>query len=437
MKHRLLLIGFLLITPTAQGAPSPQVPAKMKFAGMKLRISRAARHRIQEKVDSLVKSDKYFQELVKLVNLFMPIVERILQEEGLPEDFKYQIIQESAMVSDAVHVSNTVGFWQFKANTALEVGLKIDSDVDERMHIVAATRGAAKYLKKNNQHLENWLYALLAYNQGLGYVKKLRYQQHRGATSMKVLPDTHWYIIHFLAHKVVFEHIIGKTQHPELYLHEYEEAHGKSLHEISQEFGIDHAQLKAYNKWLKSAKVPHDTDYPIIIPLKHQQSAPRRQKRSLKAEPVDQRLRYDQYWESAEKFPVITLYKTKKADTPLKTINGIPGIQAQPGDTLSTIAQAGNLSLDRLLAYNDITADHQVIPGQVYYCKSKYSRAAIHFHIAREGETWWSIAQKYGLKKAALLTKNRLRKEVPLKPGRVLWLRFIRPAKVPVAYEYR
>ncbi len=434
MRHLPLLL--LLSGTQAHATTAPRVPTRMTFADIRLHISPAARARIQEKVDSLTQSPKHFQELLDAVNLFMPIVERILTQESIPADFKYQVIQESAMVSDALHASQTVGFWQFKAHTAQEVGLKINAQVDERKHIIAATKGAAQYLKKNNEYLDNWLYTLLAYNRGRGYVEaNLDYKKQHGAKRMKIKADTHWYIIHLLAHKLVFQHQIGRTPHPTLYLHEYEEAHGKSLHEIAQEFSIDSQQLKDYNKWLKLASVPHDTHHATIIPLTHQQYAQHHKTKSSTT--TDRRLDYAQYWERAHEFPTIVTRKNKKTGTTTTEINGIPGIQAQEGDTTATLAQAGKLTLARFLAYNELAADHEVIPHQAYYYKPKYSRANIHIHIVRPGETWWSIAQKYGITKAALLLKNRLRKEVPLKPGRVLWLRFIRPAKVPIAYEYR
>jgi hypothetical protein len=53
-----------------------------------------------------------------------------------------------------------VGFWQFKKFTAEEVGLRVDSHIDERMNITASSHGAAKYLKKNNFFFDNWVYAL-------------------------------------------------------------------------------------------------------------------------------------------------------------------------------------------------------------------------------------------------------------------------------------
>ncbi len=428
-----LLLCFLVFGAQAYGA-TPCVPSRIRFADMQLKISKGAKERIQEKVDSLTQSDRHFQELVNRFNLFLPIIERILKEENVPEAFKYIVLQESSLVADLVSTSNAVGFWQFKEPASREVGLKIDQYVDERMHIGAATRGAAKYLKRNNEQFHNWLYALLAYHEGRGGAKKFTKAEYIGAKSMPIEPDAHLYIIHFLAFKTAFEQIIGKGPHPVLHLYEYKEAHGKSLRELAQEFGVDKAQLKAYNKWLKRSRVPHDADHATIIPLTHQQYA-QYNKASLEAGVAKHKLNYAHYWERAAAFPFITTCGDKKSGQEVTEINGIVGIKAQQRDTLESLAKVGNIAVAQFLAFNDIDKDHTVIPDQVYYYASKRSKAEVHFHIAREEESWWSVAQKYGIKKRSLLSKNRLRKEVALKPGRVLWLRFIRPSSIPVAYE--
>ena len=432
--RRFLLVYFLAWNMQALGA-IPQVPSTMWLADIKLGLTTTCRKRIQERVDALTKSPKYLQALVDRTNLFLPIVERVLREEGIPSDFRYLIIQESNFIADAVSTSNAVGFWQFKDFTAAEVGLQMNKNVDERMHITTATRGAARYLKTHNQHLDNWLYSMLSYNQGRGYVEKnTDFRKYKGAKRMCLDGHTHWYIIHFLAYKLVFENKIGKAHHPELRLHEYEEAHGKTLGEIAQEFGVDKAQLKAHNKWLKRHRVPYDATCAAIIPLTHQQYA-----QSLAPKPKQvlggQQIDYATYRKQAAAFPVITTRKNKKTGQALTVINGIVGKAAQAGDSLDTLAQVGGISVNRLLALNDLDQTHQVVPGQVYYFEAKKNKAGTYFHIARPGETWWSVAQQYGIKKKQLLLKNRLRREIELQPWRVLWLRFIRPAKIPVAYE--
>ena len=438
MKSRPLFIIIFCFALQAH-VVAPRVSSRIHFADMRLHISRGAKARIQEKVDSLTRNKKSFQALLDQVNLFLPIVERILKEEGIPTDFKYLVIQESGLIPDAVSTANAVGFWQFRKEAAMETGLKMNRHVDERMHIGAATRAAAKYLKTSNEQFRNWLYALLSYNEGRSGVQKFIKQQYIGAKAIPIASNAHIYIIHFIAFKTVFEPVIGKAPHPELYLYEYNEGHGKNLREISREFGVDRTKLKAYNKWLKSASIPYDTQYATIIPLTHQQYAQYSRRRKFvgttKKQLPKAQLDYKKYLGKAETFPLVTLKKEAKTGIEYTAINGIPGVQAQQEDSLASLAKAGNITINQFLAYNDIDENHIVTDGQVYYYKPKRSKASIHFHIAKEEETWWSIAQKYGIRKRDLFRKNRLRKEVALEPGRVLWLRFVRPSHIPVAYE--
>jgi membrane-bound lytic murein transglycosylase D len=429
-----LLLCCLVLSIHARGA-TPRVPSSIKFVNIRLQLAEGAKKRIQEKVDSLTRNDKYFRALLDRANLFLPIVERVLQEENLPLDFRYLVIQESALVSDAVSTANAVGFWQFKEPAAREMGLKIDQHVDERMHIAAATRAAAKYLKQHNQEFNNWLYALLAYNEGRAGTQKFIKKHYLGARTMKIAQQEHVYIIHFLAYKVAFEQVLGKAQHPELCLHEYQDAHGKTLSEIADEFGVPKKQITAYNKWLKRYRVPKDATCVAIVPMTHQQYT--RQVASKKKDTsAKNNIDYAQYWEKAEKFPVITIQKHKKTGTTITVINKITGVVALEGDSAASLAKAGNISLPQFLTLNDLDKAPPMIPGQVYYYKPKQSKAGVHFHIVRKGETWWTVAQKYGIRKKALLLKNRLRKEEPLQPGNVLWLRCIRPANIPVAYVH-
>ena len=434
MKRYLLFLWFILNVQTTHGNTS-QVPSSLQFVNIKLHLTEGARKRVQEKVDSLIRSNKYFQTLLNRANLFLPIVERTLEEEKLPLDFKYLVIQESGLVADAVSASNAVGFWQFKESTAKEVGLKINQHIDERMHIAVATRAAATYLKQRNQEFDNWLYALLAYNTGRGGAQKLIKKRYVGAKAMKIEEQTHSYIIHFLAYKFVFEKVLGTACHPELCLYEYYESHGKTLDEIANELGVERKQVRAHNKWLKRYRIPYDTDCFAIVPMTHQQYAHRiasTQKTTLTKKGID----YIKYRSKIDNYPDINNRRCRESNAKTTTINKVAGVVALAGDSVASLAQAGNIALSKFLAFNDLDKHDTVIPGQVYYYQRKKNRASIYFHIVRSGDTWWSISQKYGIKKKALLLKNRLRHEVPLKKDRVIWLRCIRPSKVPVAYVY-
>lgn len=160
MKNlKILLFGKLLITiilldfshqVMAQG---PEVPREMRFADLTVKINEQARREIQLDVDALHRNKIYFNNKAERAHLYFPFVERELREAGVPEDFKYLVLQESSLIPDAVSSSNAVGFWQFKQGTAEEVFLRIDNQVDERKNIVASSRGAALYLKKTTTNL--------------------------------------------------------------------------------------------------------------------------------------------------------------------------------------------------------------------------------------------------------------------------------------------
>ncbi len=433
-----LSFAFLVVYPLwgqVVYAQAITVPSKLKFTNMQLYITPEAKEEIQKKVTSLTRSAKHYQELFDRVNLYMPIIEKVLQEEEVPEDFKYLVIQESTLLGDHVSESNAVGFWQFKKEAASEVGVRMDRYIDERMHIAASTRAFAKFIKKHQAQFKNWLHALLAHHLGRGgakaYIEEKKW--HTQDTKATIDSRAHWYIYHFLAHKLVFQGAVGKELHPELRLYECHDCQGKTLHELSQQFGVSLHMIQYYNKWLKPVKVPEDAACSMLIPLTHQQYA--------QADRLDlhscllnkYKINYHAYWEHATRFPVISSSQGR-VERSLLLINGMRGVVADSGDTLASLAQKGNISLQQLLKFNDISANHQVQLGQVYYWKSKRSKAAVHYHIARPQDSWWSIAQKYGIKQKALLSKNRVHQVGPLRSGRVVWLRFIRPSNIPVAY---
>ena len=95
----LLCMTFSLVSA---GENVPTVPNSISFAGLNLKLTDKARRKIQSEVDALTRNPKYFQIKVDRLQIYFPIIERVFREEGLPEDFKYLVLQESALISDAV-----------------------------------------------------------------------------------------------------------------------------------------------------------------------------------------------------------------------------------------------------------------------------------------------------------------------------------------------
>ena len=426
-------------------AQTPQVPSEMQFADMQLKITEGARKEIQSHVDALYRSEKYFTIKLERVDLYFPLIEKIFREENLPDDFKYLVIQESALISDAVSSSNAVGFWQFKKASGEEVGLRIDGAVDERMNIISSSRGAARYLKRNNNYFGNWLYALLSYNTGAGGAQKIVDDKYFGAKKMEIDKRTHWYIIKFLAHKVAFENAIGKNAAPPMVLVDYTTGANKTLRQIASETRADHQLLEDYNKWLKRGSVPNDKVYSVIIPSPYADVGNLVAKdydNGSQAEPTataDEKPKVSlnsRFSKGSDKYPVIEgEVPAVLREAVLIKVNGRPGIIAGPNDNLLNLAEAGDVAISRFLKFNDLNSTNRAVPGQVYYLKSKRGRAAEHYHVVTESDNLWTISQKYGIKLKKILQKNRMEKGEQLKPGRVLWLRFVRPKDEPVEYQ--
>src|SRR5690554_1356549 len=234
LKVGLILLFFTCFLHGASKAQTPQVPKAIHFADMTLRLNEQARREIQADVDALYRNSAYFQIKLDRVNLYMPTVERVLQEQGVPQDLKYLVIQESSLISDAVSTSNAVGFWQFKKGTAEEVFMRVDNQIDERKNIVSSTKGAALYLKKHQSHLDNWMCALVSYQMGLGGARKYFGDKYRGKKTVDIDRNTHWYFKKFLAHKIAFESQLGKLVSNGNYLQEYPVTGPTSLSALSK-----------------------------------------------------------------------------------------------------------------------------------------------------------------------------------------------------------
>ena len=400
----------LIFCGVAGFSQSPQVPHKMQFAGLTLAIRDDARREIQKDVDALTQHPKYFNIKVERAKTYFPTIEKIFAEERLPDDFKYLSLQESALVPDAVSSSNAVGFWQFKDFTAREMGLRVDAEIDERMNIASASRGAARYLKQCNHYFNNWIYALQAYQMGAGGVMRVVGDKDLGGRHMEITSDTYWYIKKFLAHMVAFEDAIkGK---PALEVTHVYAAGGSSLNEIARQTAVDEKQLRDFNKWLKTERVPTDKAYAVLIP------------KGI----------------GSTDFGVLALNPVKtKANTEVITtgkdvveeINEVQGIRAKSGESVSSLAHRGNISLRALLRYNEMKIDQPVVAGLVYFLHKKKKRAAQDLYTVQTGENLWSISQRFGVKQKSLLRFNRIKEGTRIAGGVTLYLNNLKPAGKP------
>lgn len=402
---RLFAVALIFFGVAASYAQAPVVPHKMHFADMTLAIRDEARREIQKDVDALVRNPKYFDQKVERAKRYFPIIDKIFLEEDVPLDLRYLVLQESSLVADAVSVSNAVGFWQFKDFTAISVGLRVDSQIDERMNIFSASRGAARYLKQNNQQFDNWILALQAYQMGAGGVKRAVGDNHNGKRHFEVTADTYWYIKKFIAHKVAFENAVEGS--PQVAAATIELKAKKSLTELAKEVNVEEAVLREYNKWILTGMIPDDRVYVVVVPngvmgSEVNPASVLASKTASKAKPIP--------------------FKKTPLQHEIKFINGLRAIKALEGETLVGLTDQAGVTLARFLKFNEMQIDHPIEPGLFYFLERKKKSSAVVQHKVKLGDDLWSISQQYGLQLKKLKKWNNGHAGNRLQVGSIVWL---------------
>ena len=412
----------------------PDVPNSVQFGGLVVKLDNGARRIIETDIRSLMANKRFWDDKMDRAVLYFPILEAVLIEEEVPIDFKYLAVQESSLTPDAVSSSNAVGFWQFKQETARELNLRVDNQVDERKNIAASTHAAARYLKRSNQQFNNWVSSLYSYYLGMGGISKLIPSDWAYAREITLNARTDRYVLRFFAHKIALEAGMERhrTANP-IVLMEYPNAKGRNFEAVAREFSLDPLELRRFNRWLESDQIPTDRDYALVLPVQLSDITKVREKLAIARQDVGHGVDYA----SADiGFPVL-----RKASVQLKgrndpvfyEINGLPGVMARPGDKASDLAKASKISTSAFLKYNDLSTRDALIPGDVYYLAMKNKKAMVPFHTARENETIRSISQIYGIRIRDLTKYNRISsRNMRLQKGRVMWLMKKRPSKTPI-----
>ncbi|MBQ8521597.1 MAG: lytic transglycosylase domain-containing protein [Bacteroides sp.] len=203
---RILTILLFLLTFAPFLHAQPEVPRSVVFCGKEIDLTRFDRY---ERMDRELLAFTYMHstsiQMIKKANRYFPVVEPILKEEGIPDDFKYLMTIESNLNPNARSSAGAAGLWQFMKTTGREYGLEVNDNIDERYHIEKATRAACRYLKDAYAKYNDWVAVAASYNAGQARIStQIEKQYTDDALDLYLVEETARYVYRIIAAKILF-----------------------------------------------------------------------------------------------------------------------------------------------------------------------------------------------------------------------------------------
>ena len=235
---------------------------------------------VWERLDKELLKNIYWQSntllYFKRANKYFPIIEEILSENNIPDDFKYLALIESGF-EYTVSPSGAAGFWQIMKGTAREYGLEVNYAIDERYNLRKSTEAACRYLQKAYNEFGSWTMAAASYNMGInGVRRKIQKQETNNYFNLHLNDETSRYVFRIIVIKEIMEN-------PRKYgfvfrdndLYSYPQVKQirvdstiNNLYSFAREHNINYKILKKYNPWLRISKLPDESRrvYYIDVP---------------------------------------------------------------------------------------------------------------------------------------------------------------------------
>lgn len=352
-----------------------------------------------------------FRRWLERSGRYLPMMQAIFTEEGLPRDLAYLAMIESGFNEKACSRANAVGPWQFMAGTGKMYGLQNEWWRDERRDPVKSTIAAARHLRDLYERFEgDWNLAIAAYNAGAGKVGQairnsgsrdfwqLSREGHLHTETRNYLPKL-FAVLHIAKNpaKYGFENI--QYQEPLAY-DEVTLPSSTDLDIVARLCGVENDAIQKLNPELKRwCTPPGIKDYKLRIPAGTRDVF----LTAYAGIPANQRANYSHY-------------RIRSGDT-LGALAARFGVKTRDIMTLNRIKSPRSLRIGKdivLPLSPDYTQDALASLGD------DYSSAPVRSHKVRQGDTLWKIARRYDMTPAQLAARNGMSVDSVLRPGKVL-----------------
>jgi membrane-bound lytic murein transglycosylase D len=410
---------------------------------------------------------------------YREMVQRVLREEGMPQDLIYLAQAESAFLPQAVSKAGARGMWQFMSFAGRKYGLEKTWWVDERQDPEKATHAAARDLRELYGQFGDWYLAMAAYNSGAGTVQhaieRTGYADFWELYQRNVLPkETKNYVPIILALTLISKdparYGIEFDPEPPLKADAVKPGQPIDLRLVAETIDTDLETLRALNPQLLRLVTPADPQFVLQLP----EGTAERFFAEIAAIPAEKWVS----WRRHKVEPGETLYgiarQYRVLPTEIAQANDLPAgapleegqkliIPAAPhseaaagkliryrvrrSDTVASIADEFDVSISELRKWNGLRANHvargvrlkiypggmtpspqskprETSPGAVMARHTSSpimeARSSAVVHHVKAGETLWSIARAYRTTVKAIQSGNRYLFSRPLQVGDTL-----------------
>jgi len=353
---------------------------------------------------------------------YLPLMREIFAEEGLPRDLAYLAMVESGFNVKAYSWAHAVGPWQFIKGTGRLMKLKADWWYDERRDFEKSTRAAARYLKSLNAQFDGeWYLAVAAYNAGPGKIRTaVRKSKSRDfwvlSRGRHLRTETKDYVPKLMAALTI-------ARDPESY--------GFTDLEYQQPFDYDVVTIPTVTDLEIIAKMT-GADYELLKELN-----PELMRWSTPPDAKDYRLRIPSGTADAFLAAYAQLPKSQRAN--------YLHYRIRSGDTLLAIAQHHHVRVDDIVRLNNIRNPRVLRIGTdlvlplnknwsqrpVAELQDDYIKTRRQVYTVRNGDSLWSISQRFGVTEQQLRVWNRLGWSNVIRPGQrlVVSAKAVKPGK--------
>jgi hypothetical protein len=267
----------VVITENERRIYSPPLPEKMDFCGEEIPLQDFD---VKERIDREFLVNTFWHSAtllyLKRANRWFPIIEPILKQNSIPDDFKYMAVAESGLIN-SVSPETATGFWQLMEASAKKYGLEVNKEVDERYNVEKSTQAACDYLKEAHAKFESWTLSAASYNMGLdGIENQFVRQRTKNYFNMMLNEETYRFIARIVTLKEIFRNpqkygfYFSKSDlYPQIDTYEILVNYPiLDLADFARQHGINYKILKIFNPWLRDnfLKNKFRKSYTIKIP---------------------------------------------------------------------------------------------------------------------------------------------------------------------------